>query len=172
MIIEKIIKTIKNKKGLSLMEILVGSLMFALIAAMVSAVLAPMMLAYSRANDFAEYNTLLDIVGNRIANDMAQSSDIQQLDPLTMVVRGSVITYTVENGILLMSIDNDDPTPTSTPVFPPRFYRGKTIDFSVDVTPPGYTIEVTIGPAQGQAAIGASISREYAVRPLLLIQNG
>ena len=166
----KIVKILKKKKGLSLMEILVGSLMFALIAVTVTSVLAPMMLAYSRANDFAEYNTLLDIVGNRIANDMAQASEIrQENNPLIMVVRGSVITYTVDgNGVLLTSIGDND----LSPVFPPRFYRGKTIDFSIDETAPGYTIEVTIGPATGQAAIGSTISRQYAVRPLLLIQHG
>ena len=69
-------KVFYNKKGMSLMEILVGSLMFAMIAVTVSAVLAPMMMSFSRAADFAEYNTLLDNVGNRIASDLAKSSGI------------------------------------------------------------------------------------------------
>jgi hypothetical protein len=162
-------KVFYNKKGMSLMEILVGSLMFAMIAVTVSAVLAPMMMSFSRAADFAEYNTLLDNVGNRIASDLAKSSgiptDLGELDMVGISINSeNDVIYTISEaeGILLRN---------GTQVFPPGMYRNKRVSFIVFDTAPGFTIEVTVNPTDRPGTMGATISREYAVRPIRLIQD-
>ena len=145
------------------MEILVGSLMFALIAATVTAVLAPMLLAYMKANDFAEYNKLLDNVGNIIVSDIARSSDTlpvfgeNHVEIITS--KGNAVVYTAPDGSLLRNGD---------PVFPQGFYKGKSISFTVTETAPGYTVFVTVDSTGGPGALGGAIERPYSVRPLML----
>ena len=155
------IKILKKKKGISLIEILVGSLMFALIAITVSAVLAPMMMAYSRANDFAEYNTLLDDVGNRLVSELSQASRVIETgdNVLTIVTHNGEISFTIIDGSLMRN---------GLAVFPPEFYKGKSISFVTGATPPGFTVEVTINPSGSIAGSGLTLPREYAVRPLMI----
>lgn len=166
------IKALKNKKGITLIEILVGSSLFAIIAATAFAALTPMMLAFSRANDIAEYNMILDTVGNRIVSDMAQASNVigtlPSTDTITLTIRGSsTVVYFIQNGILHRRIGTGaDPVP----VFPPDFYGGKTVSFTVEGTKPDYTVIVTVNPAEDRmGATAAVVTREYAVRPLRLI---
>lgn len=151
-------KLLKSKKGMSLIEILVGSLLFGIVAMTVTAVLAPMLMAMSRANDFAEYNTLLDNAGNQIVSDMAGASEVKSNNPLEFTVQGKDVEYTAPEGILLRN---------NIPVLPEEFYRGKTIAFTVNGTSPNFMIEVTVGPSGRWGSIGAEISRDYAVRLII-----
>jgi len=156
----------KNKKGMSLMEILVGSLMFALIAITVTAVLSPMMLTYMRANDLAEYNKLLDNVGNIIVSDLSRASEALPVSGENSVVitvsRGNTVEYTAYGGSLLRNGD---------PVFPAGFYKGKTVSFDVSETTPGYTVTVTVSSTGRPAAVGVTLERDYSALPLMLIEN-
>ena len=152
-----------NKKGISLIEILVGSLMFALIAITVTAVIAPMMMAYVRANNLAEYNTLLDSVGNQIVSDLARSTSA----PVQMgadVVEITIntdrnIVYTVENGSLIRN---------GSPVFADGFYKGKSINFLVEEDKSGYAVVVTV---ESGGETGMAIERTYTIRPLMLMSS-
>ena len=156
---------LKNKKGMTLIEIVVGSLLFSMVVITVSAVLAPMMTAYMRANNIAEYNTLMDNIGNMIVSDIAQASEVTPGNPLVLVIQGTEVYYTVENGILQRGDSLTDPYD----VFPSGYYRGKAIDFNVEQTPPGYTVSVTVSsPGGGVGASSAVLTRDYAVRPLLI----
>jgi len=152
-----------NKKGISLIEILVGSIMFAIVFLTVFSALAPMMMAYYRANDFAEYNTLLDSVGNRIVAEMTNASEITDLDPLTMTTHSGKVIISVDlDGLLLKN---------NAPVFPRGFYKGKSIDFEIqDEGDEVYAVIVTVMPntGGGAGATGAEISREYALRLWML----
>jgi hypothetical protein len=141
--------------------------MFAIIAVSVSAVLAPMMRAYSSANEFAEYNTLLDSAANRIINDLAQSTaaplHVNESDIIVIRTHGSGnVIYTIGNdGVLLRN---------GNPVLSSGYYRNKHISFIVasaaTSTRPAYNLIVTVG-SDG----GATVSRTYAVRPLALNQH-
>ena len=66
-----LVKAVKNKKGLTLMELIVGILMFSIISVAISMLLAPILSSYARANDFAEYNALLDNIANQIIDDIS-----------------------------------------------------------------------------------------------------
>lgn len=171
-----------KKKGVTLIEILVSSLLFALIAATAGAALSPMMLAFSRANDIAEYNMILDSIANRITSDIAQTPANGVgigTNTITLTNRGNTVEYSIRNidgtpatdgiGILHSSIGASVPTP----VFPKDFYGGKTVSFNVDQEDPadpaqGYTVNVTIHPATGMGATSATITRQYAIRQLII----
>ena len=148
------------------MEILVGSLMFALIAVTVTAVLAPMMLTFMKANDLAEYNKLLDNVGNIIVSDINRASEALPVSGENSVAitvsAGNTVVYTAPGGSLLRNGD---------PVFPAGFYKGKTVSFDVRETTPGYTVTVTVSLIGRPAAVGVTLERDYSVRPLMLIEN-
>ena len=148
------------------MEILVGSLLFALIAITVTAVLSPMMLTFMKANDFAEYNKLLDNVGNIIVSDISRASEklteFGENNVVIAVSRGNTVEYTVLDGSLERN---------GEPVFPAGFYKNKTVSFNVSETTPGYTVTVTISSEDRPAAVGVTLEREYSVQPLMLIGN-
>jgi len=186
-------KIIKNKKGLTLMELIVGILMFTIISVTVSMVLAPILSAYTRANDFAEYNALLDNIANHLINDLSQSTEPPDFnngwtDPanpardefLTITTQNRIIHYAVTDGILQREgvIDEDgDLVRRWFDVFSEDFYKRKLVSFMIeeetdettaDVT--AYILTVRLTEARGAAPF--EIERQYAVRPLILNQAG
>ena len=148
------------------MEILVGSLMFALIAITVTAVLSPMILTFMRANDLTEYNKVLDNVGNIIVSDISRASEALpasgENNVAITVSNGNTVVYTAPGGSLLRN---------GEPVFPPGFYKNKTVSFEVSQTTPGYTVTVTVSSEGRPAAVGVTLERDYSVLPLMLIEN-
>jgi hypothetical protein len=177
-------KILKSKKGMSLMEILVGGILLGMVALTVSAVLAPFMLAFSRANDLAEYSTILDTVGNQIVSDLVRSSE----EPTTAVNRVDItvdseddVIYTIRQaaGVLIDGVPAGSllrhrnaenimangecevcsiaATRDMCMVFPEGFYKRKVISFEVTGTPDAeYTITVTVGPRGNTVATGGS----------------
>jgi len=146
------------------MEILVGGMLFGMVVLTVSAVLAPMMRSARIATDFAEYNHILDSIGNAITSEMSQSViSVAGANSVTMTQDSFVVVLSAPAGTLQRSVN----TAPATPVFPLNFYRGKTIEFVVTGTAPDYTVTVTIA---SDGAIGTAAIRErtYAVRPLLM----
>ena len=160
------IKVLLNKKGTSLMEILVGSLMFALLAVTVSTVLTPMIMAMTRANDLAEYNTLLDNVANQITSDITQAIAPLELgqNTITIITNKGTLTYCLRNektnGGILQIIEGENP---ARDVFSPGFYKHKLISFSAeyDEEKQLYTLTVTVSP---ETATSPTFTRDYVVR--------
>ena len=178
------IQALTNKKGMTLTELLIGLLLFAIIAAITSALLLPMLRAHTAANEFAEYNTLLDNIANEVIGDLAAAAE--PLDPVgwpidiseagdrfSIVTDGRDIAYAIDaDGLLLKDVDGSE-----APVLPDWFYaRGHENDRSVRLTvdragsggeaeETAYILTVTILFGDGE-----SISRAYAARPLVLNQ--
>jgi len=157
-------KLVKNKKGVTLMEVIIGTLLFALVTITVATVLAPVMLTFKRANDIAEYNLLLDNIGNHITSDIAQASKVVPvIGGLTLTINSIEVTYTFPAGILLKN---------EKEVLSADYYDRKTISFSVDDTDsPNIIVTVTIIPSGRTDRSGASLSRDYAVRPLMISKS-
>ena len=162
----KLLKHLKNKKGVSLMEIIVASLIFAMITAAVAALLTPMVMAFVRANEFAEVNSLLDNVGNAIISDMSLAVDdieiAEDSDDITIPVRNGTIRYTVNDGFLVVESGNLERL-----VFPEEFYGNKTISFELSRYNPeraSYTLVVTVMQPDF-----TEVTRNFTVRPLMLI---
>jgi len=167
-------KLLKNKQGLTLIEVIVGSLLFGLVAITVFTVIAPMMQAFMISNDLAEYNMVLDSVGNKITSEIAQASEV------TPVANGVVVTtdagdtyYYVDGNGVLRRTSGNIPGDNDEFVFQPGFYRGKSAVFEVigDADSPLYTVNVTVSSTGGRAASSATRERAYTVRSLLIMSN-
>jgi type II secretory pathway component PulJ len=190
------IKILKNKKGVTLMELIVGLFLFAVVTTSVAAIVAPILRAHAHASDLAEVNTLLDNLANIIISDLSSATDAlvisgdddddddeNRYEVLIRIDNTNVI-YTVEDdennpnfGALLRSVSVNAPDPVFHPVLPKIFYKRKSVSFVVNDAPTtvngeAYTLTVTIlSDRTGSEMISREmISREYAVRPLALNQ--
>jgi len=79
LIINRVRKIFISKRGFTLIEVLVVCVLFAIIAVTAISVLSPMLRAYARANEIAEYNLLLDNVGNTIVSSMMQAAEVSDI---------------------------------------------------------------------------------------------
>ncbi|MCL2249382.1 MAG: hypothetical protein FWC13_08930 [Oscillospiraceae bacterium] len=165
------ISALKSDKGLSLMEILVAGLMFAILASTVIMVISPMMLAYSRANSLAEYNTILDSVGNTIISQLSGAVSEDSID-FDNSGDGSLVFTSALEEITFSVNDDGHLLRNGNLVFPGEFYGGKQISFEVfEVNvnqSPAFQVEVTIFPSGGPGGATAEIYRTYTVLPLML----
>jgi len=154
------IKALKCKKGMTLTEIIVGGIMFAIFTIAISLILSPMVITFMRANDFAEYNKIMDSVGNQIINDMSKATG--QLTSMTINAEGNHVVIppgthveippninNTANQLRIPILGSDDveytivnETPGASgsggtlmrndiPVFPEGFYKGKQVNFDV-----------------------------------------
>jgi len=149
---------LSNKKGMTLMELIVGMVMFSIISVSISMLLAPTLFAYMRANDFAEYNALLDNIANQIISDLSQSTDEPKFPPggdwiewradddssfLTITTRTRLVRYTVGDlvfdtdneslgGVLQRVGVNENDEPELFDVFSEDFYKRKAVSFSIE----------------------------------------
>lgn len=159
-------KNLKEKKGMTLIELIVGMMMFAILTAAVSAVLVPMLRVYARANEFAECNTLLDNVANQIIKDLSNATkelDLSADETILITIELDEIIYTVDNsnGVLLKN---------GIPVLSKSYYKNKSVNFScVSISSSAgtaYMLTVIISSDEN----GEMIRRDYAVKPLALNQ--
>jgi len=177
-------KLLKSKKGFTLMELVVGLVIFAIISVAVSASLAPTLFAFMSANDFAEYNILMDSIANQIINDLSQSTEPPGFDEagdwpegwnnVSITKSASRVRYTIENtaagrGMLLIETGGNPAL-----VFPEEFYKRKTVAFkleAIDTDPDdpmvAYNLTVRMESLNGDFLV----ERVYAVRPLILNQH-
>jgi len=179
-------KILKNKKGLTLMELIVGMVMFVLISITVSMVLAPTLSAYMRANDFAEYNALLDNIANQIIIDLSQSVNDEDFPEFTdgvwfeeddgeflaIKTRNRIVRYAVFNDVLQIESVDEDGDPVWRDVFSTDFYKGKDAAFRIEAGDPDNPVFTLTVRLRENSALGNifEMERQYAVRPLMLNQ--
>ena len=173
-------KALKNKKGMTLIEVIVGIVMFAIISLAISMVLAPTLFAYMRANDFAEYNTLLDNLANQILSDLSQSTETPVFieddwdSDVSITQNTRVINYTVADAgdlrntmILFRQVGNAEPSP----VFSEDFYKRKNVSFKIETNETEAAVVYLLTVRLQSQSGNLEIEREYAVRPLVLNQK-
>jgi len=171
-------KLLKSTKGFTLIELIVGLVIFGIISVAVSALLAPTLFAFMRANDFAEYNILLDNIANQIISDLSQSTEPPVFteggdqpdatwNDVTIAKPAARVRYTVagtgNRGVLQREINGE-----TFNVFTEDFYRRKLVSFKLNTFDENsYILTVRLDHANGNF----EIQREYAVRPLILNQH-
>jgi len=163
------------------MELIVGMLMFTIISITVSMLLAPILSSYTRANDFAEYNALLDNIANQIISDLSQSRQVPPPDIILDADEwaeddyGDFVTITTRNGVIVYSVNYGRLQRNGRDVFAEDFYKRKHVSFMLeandDDNPTAYTLTVRLTEAREPGAASFEIQREYAVRPLMLNQG-
>ncbi|MCL2084511.1 MAG: prepilin-type N-terminal cleavage/methylation domain-containing protein [Oscillospiraceae bacterium] len=163
---------LRNSKGITLVELLVGMMLLSVIAAAASVVLVSIVPIFTDANDFAEYSTMLDDVANHIISDFSEMSTATSLSSaenhlsFNTFNSGTVVYTTIDP-----TIDPDDPGgrlwKTGVLVFPDIYYKGKGIGFEMEEADPaeaGYVLTVRVFNKYGEEAL----SREYAVKPFCM----
>ena len=167
---KKISKILKNKKGVTLVELAVGMVIFSIVTASAIAVMVPMMRAMTRANVISEYNALLDNLANNIISEMSMVSYDTNIpnpiiidDNLINIVPSGIVFTIDEDGILLIN---------GFSVLPKQYYRNNRMSFEPRLITNefGTVYEITLTLSDGR---GYEVSRTYSVRPLALNQyNG
>jgi len=173
-------KLMKTKKGFTLIEVVIGLVIFGIISVAAAAVLAPSLFAFMRANDFAEYNNLLDNLANQIISDLSQSTETPVFieddwdSDVSITQNTRVINYTVADAgdlrntmILFRQVGNAEPSP----VFSEDFYKRKNVSFKIETNETEAAVVYLLTVRLQSQSGNLDIEREYAVRPLVLNQN-
>jgi hypothetical protein len=159
--------------------------MFVIISITVSMVLAPTLNAYMRANDFAEYNALLDNIANQIIVDLSQSVNDEDFpvfingvwfeendgEFLAIKTRSRIVRYAVFNGVLQVEAVGENNAPIWRDVFSPDFYKRKLASFMIEAdNPANPTAFILTVKLRENSTLGDlfEIERQYVVRPLML----
>jgi len=170
-------KMLNDNKGLTLVELIIGVMIFAVITTSAMSIFMPMMRTMMRANEISEYNTLFDNIATLIINDLSSSTGeavIQRLaapgQPLEQLrihieFPGAVIYEYDANGILLRN---------GNPLLPERFFGWTTVTIECenifedddDIDDVVYNLTITLSDSLGNAGL----FRTFVVRPLVLNQ--
>lgn len=190
-------KKLKSTSGMTLIETIVALLLFAVLAAAITAVLIPVLNSFVRANDLAELTVLVENIGKEITDDLKQSTaNATNIDGIelsgkskniSIKIESNVVEYQIPTGsddnagILMKKFGTNDPGFNNTvhgaeffPVFDAKYYRGKTLDITYDVsygvggkTDPLYTVKVDITNKDGLTKV---VGNTFTARPLVLNQ--
>ena len=163
----RLIKVLTNKKGVTLIEMIVSMIVLSLILVAITTVFAPMLITYDRANNLAEANTLLDNISQLILEDVANATRITPgpADPgnvtpgaTLFIIRtvSDIDYYTNADGILCRRTIEYD-----SPLLSPDFYKSKRISAACSVNSGLVTITLTL-----YAADGWEMDRSYTARPV------
>jgi len=164
----------RNKKGITLVELMVSMLLFTIIAAAVSAILMPMLNSFARANELAECNTLLDSVANVITRDLSKATE--EIGALGTNIL-SITVNSVNDVRYLIPEDPDSEyrgllLKNGVPVFAKSFYKNKSVGIICardDTAARGVVYKLTVIILSDK--YGEMIRRDYTVRPLALPAN-
>jgi prepilin-type N-terminal cleavage/methylation domain-containing protein len=167
---------ITGKKGLTMIELLVGMMVFSIIALSVSAIVVPFMRISSSANDFSENNILLTRISGEIISDMNRAISLTLTTDNVLIIglgaRGTIVYSVCPDEGLLQNGDSKD---RLFNVYDEMFYKGRTVGLqfmdineypflpsadNVDITQP---VKLKITLFSGGEP---SLSRIYAVNPL------
>ncbi|MCL2602954.1 MAG: prepilin-type N-terminal cleavage/methylation domain-containing protein [Defluviitaleaceae bacterium] len=117
-------KHLNNKKGVTLMELIVAILVFSIIMAATTSIFGPMLNSFRRANNMAEANTIMNDLVTLIFSDVRsavenpglttpnainlQIGDTLNNDILSInTQRFGVITFGVEDGQITRTVNNE-----------------------------------------------------------------
>jgi hypothetical protein len=167
--IRRIISLFNDKRGVTLVELVVGMIVTLIVVSAAGAVLTPMMRVFARSNDLAEMNKLLDTVSGLLIADINRADRIDiDGDDIRITTNVEVIDYYIDEDILFRAPVVDDVRAEGRPVFQRDYYKRKMlgIEFSElgeNIKVP-FLITLTISDRFGELG-----RRDYAVSPLGLI---
>jgi type II secretory pathway component PulJ len=175
---KKLLKILKDKRGATLMELVVGMIISVIILGAASAVMVPMMQTFARTNNLAETNKLLDTLSGYVIADINRASSTSiEAGNLRIVTNVETFEYYINNDILWRRAAQafDVAAPTwirQSAVLERDFYRNKTLqvgylDPDENPLPDGevtgaFFIRLTITDNRD----GLMGERDYAVNPL------
>lgn len=164
-------KRLQDKSGMTLIEVIVAMLIFAVFSVSVSAVMAPILNIYYRTNQLSELNALADDIVEQVSNDISISSSKPiVVDPQTLdcFVDGNKVSYqfktidAVEN--LYVSFNNQ---PDALPVHDIKYFKNNrkmTIEFSENPIDDIYSMKLVIFDKDSSKLIERSIQVKQIIQ--------
>jgi len=122
---QRSMKTLRCRKGMTMVEVVLAMLLFAIISATAAAALVPTVTAYRDANTLAEMNTLLDNLSGEMLCDIGKAREITITeDEITIKTESTTVTYGVsDEGLLYRGTQ-------ASLVLPESFYKRKKVELS------------------------------------------
>ena len=190
----RIKKIAQDKRGISLVEIMVGMLIFSIISMTIIVIMFPTLNSINKTKDLSEMGIFADNISAQIINDtkmansieiindikMANSIEIakvsEPVDTLTLVNQEHTIVYKVIDGRIKRNYDaqkNEDGAMIFNDLVSSKYYENKSVNVSYDtITKDVGTKTITLGckikievlNKEGETAI----TREYSVLSLVI----
>lgn len=172
---DKLTKALRNRRGVTLVELIITMALFSIITAAAAALLPPTLASYAKANELAELNTLLDTLTTELSAAMAGIDTEPTLSTdgtqITLTTGTNSATYSTNNGVLFCQRDSG----TAQAVLQGGYYKNKqlAVAFTYTVTPATPTvpasaiIQTTLSLT---LADGGTLDRSFSVKPLILNQ--
>ncbi|MEG1501167.1 MAG: prepilin-type N-terminal cleavage/methylation domain-containing protein, partial [Clostridiales bacterium] len=124
------VEIIKDKSGVTLVELIIGIVMFSILTISVSLIFAPTLDIYVQVNELAELNSLANNIANQIAADLTRAGDVRIIgdgtanEILEMDIAGAVTDYKVDsNGLAAKN---------SKLLMGAPYYKHKTVDIKYE----------------------------------------
>ena len=161
------LRRVLNNKGLTLVEMILALLVFAIITVAAASFFGPTLKAYIQANDLAEVNTLLDTIATIVMEDLVSATEVSTATPTGisfMLITTHEITYAVvtdsETNRGVLERTGFDAIPR--PILDPGFYGNISLhEASLERDDDILILKLVLGTEDGWTT-----SREYAVRPV------
>ena len=178
----RIKKIAQDKRGISLVEIMVGMLIFSIISMTIIVIMFPTLNSINKTKDLSEMGIFADNISAQIINDTKMANIIELSkesepgDTLTLVNQEHTIVYKVIDGRIKRNYDaqkNEDGAMIFNDLVSSKYYENKSVNVSYDtITKDVGTKTITLGckikievlNKEGETAI----TREYSVLSLVI----
>ena len=178
----RIKKLAQDKRGISLVEIMVGMLIFSIISMTIIVIMFPTLNSINKTKDLSEMGIFADNISAQIINDTKMANIIELSkesepgDTLTLVNQEHTIVYKVIDGRIKRNYDaqkNEDGAMIFNDLVSSKYYENKSVNVSYDtITKDVGTKTITLGckikievlNKEGETAI----TREYSVLSLVI----
>ncbi len=170
---------LKNKDGMTLVELVIGMIVFAIITLAVVTVMMPLLRVYAESNDLAEINALVDSVGSQIVKDMSgMDGPLTPVAPSDTLVSPGTDNVSFDTHIFSISYGTNSTTRVfernGAPMFDEIYYKQKNIGVMFSQKPTTevgtatvYDVTITI-TRRGEA--NPMTTRVFTVKPPILNQ--
>ena len=178
----RIKKLAQDKRGISLVEIMVGMPIFSIISITIIVIMFPTLNSINKTKDLSEMGIFADKISAQIINDTKMANIIELSkesepgDTLTLVNQEHTIVYKVIDGRIKRNYDaqkNEDGAMIFNDLVSSKYYENKSVNVSYDTITKvvgtktitlGCKIKIEVLNKEGETAI----TREYSVLSLVI----
>lgn len=174
----RIKKIAQDKRGISLVEIMVGMLIFSIISITIIVIMFPTLNSINKTKDLSEMGIFADNISAEIINDIKMANSIEiakvsePVDTLTLVNQEHTIVYKVIDGRIKRNYDgqkDEGGTKIFNDIVSSKYYENKGVEVSYEAI---ISETVTVGCKVKLKILNkekeTAITREYSVLSLVI----